>query len=71
MSGFDPRWIRGKTVANVEMRAFDDGRGGRAHAPVVFFTDGSMIWFTTEETDVGSYGTSISYRPKRRRSSCG
>lgn len=62
---FNPRWILGKTVARVEMNPFQKSlhgeRHGVAHDPRIIFTDGSSIAFSTEETEVGSYGTSISY----------
>ncbi len=67
MSGFNPRWIIGKTVASVDMRPGPDGRGGTYHTPTIYFTDGSLVWFTTQETEVGEYGTQITYyRPKRK-----
>lgn len=69
MSGFNPRWIIGKTVARVEMRPFDagnQGRGETAHDPHIYFTDGSQIWFLTEETETGEYGTEIIYRKAER-----
>lgn len=60
---FNPRWIIGKTIEAVNMRPFarGDERGGVAHDPEIVFTDGSSIMFTTEETEVGEYGTAISY----------
>lgn len=69
-NGFNPKWIVGKTIAKVDMRPFEAGeptRMGMAHDPIIIFTDGSHIWFTTEETEVGEYGTSISYAPGKRR----
>lgn len=65
MTGFNPRWIVGKTVASAENRPFpagDNGRGGVAHNPIIRFTDGSSITFCTEETEVGEYGVEIVYR---------
>lgn len=62
----NPRWLVGKVIAKVEMNPFDDGRGLIAHNPVITFTDGSAIAFTTEETEIGEYGTAISYRRKNR-----
>lgn len=61
MAGFNPRWIRGKTVESVDMRVFDDGRGCVAHNPMIRFTDGSFIFFVTEETESGEYGTDVVY----------
>lgn len=64
----NPKWLRGKTIATVEMRAFDDGKGdrGKAHAPVIRFTDGTCITFYTQETETGEYGTGITYHKKTR-----
>lgn len=66
MPNLNPRWIIGKTVALVALNPFDDGKGGTAHDPRIIFTDGSSIAFTTEETEVGEYGTSIVYRRPRK-----
>lgn len=63
----NPRWVVGKTVASLDMQPCPDGRGGTYHTPVITFTDGSSIKFSTEETEVGVYGTDISYRPPPRR----
>jgi hypothetical protein len=66
----NPKWLIGKTIAKVEMRPFnsrDNGEKGTAHDPHITFTDGSRIWFTTQETEVGEYGTCISYEPGKRR----
>lgn len=68
MSGFNPKWIVGKTVASVGMRKFDMSRefkGAKANNPVITFTDGSAITFTTQETGTGEYGTDISYHKSR------
>lgn len=64
MSGFNPKWIVGKTIARVDMRMFDMSRefhGAKAHDPLITFTDGSSITFVTQETGTGEYGTDISY----------
>jgi hypothetical protein len=68
---FNPQWIVGKTIASVEMNPFprglhEESRRGIAHNPVIWFTDGSRIEFSTEETEVGEYGTAISYAKARR-----
>lgn len=68
MSGFNPKWIVGKTVERVEARPFyagGEGRGRVAHDPHIFFADGSSIRFVTEETETGEYGTEIVYRSSR------
>lgn len=63
----NPNWLVGKTIAAVELNAEPDRRGGKAHRPVIRFTDGSSISFTTQETDGGWYGTSINYRRKPKK----
>ncbi len=56
---FNPKWIIGKTVERVEMnpfesREFPERIGSMvAHDPCIYFTDGSSIAFSTEETEVG------------------
>jgi hypothetical protein len=54
-------WLVGKTVASVDLRHFDNGRGGKATDPVIRFTDGSYIFFSTIETEHSDYGTEIVY----------
>lgn len=63
---FQARWIVGKTVAKVEMNPTDDGRGHKAHNPVITFTDGSKITFVTQETERGEYGTAVVYHNAAR-----
>jgi hypothetical protein len=71
---FNPNWIVGKTIERVTMNPFmwqePWGEKITAHAPVIHFTDGSSIFFSTEETGAGEYGTEITYvkSEKRRRS---
>lgn len=73
MSGFNPKWIVGKTVASVDMRPFDmslEFKGAKATDPAITFTDGSYITFTTQETGTGEYGTHINYhKPSRAKAS--
>lgn len=69
MGGFNPKWIIGKTVSNVDMRPFDMSRefkGVKAHDPLITFVDGSYITFVTKETGTGEYGTQIAYHPAVR-----
>ncbi len=61
MSGFNPKWIVGKTVARVDMNPFSDGKGSTTFRPYIMFTDGSRVWFSTDETEVGEYGISVGY----------
>ena len=65
---FNPNWLKGKTVLKVEMNPYDAGsaRHRVAHNPRIYFTDGSSIAFTTEETEGSDYGTDIVYSKPRR-----
>ncbi len=63
MRRFDPRWIVGKTITDVAMNHFDNGRKTRATSPRIIFEDGSSISFVTQETEIGEYGTQIVYTP--------
>jgi hypothetical protein len=38
-----------------------------AHRRVITFTDGTKIRFGAEETEIGEYGTSITYQPGKMR----
>lgn len=64
---FNPRWIVGKTVEQVDMNPFDDGKGGTAHDPRIWFTDGTGVAVSTEETEVGEYGTALIYLHKNKK----
>ncbi len=55
----------GRTIIAVQMRPFRDGRGGTAHAPLVTLDDGRKVWFVTEETEIGEYGTLICITDKK------
>lgn len=50
----------GRTIVAVDFGPFDDGRGGTVHAPRITLDNGRVVYFTTEETEVGEYGTLIS-----------
>lgn len=69
---FNPRWIVGKTVASVDMQRSTSGvteDDRKICNPIITFTDGSSIRFSTQEAE-GGYGTDIVYRPnhlKRRK----
>jgi hypothetical protein len=62
MSGFNPKWIKGKVVARVEMNteSLHAGRKGVKHNPEIHFTDGSRICFNVVE-DEDNYGIDIRY----------
>jgi len=53
--------IEGLTIERIEMRAFDDGRGGKAPDPRIVFTDGSTLTFSVVETE-SVYGVRPLYR---------
>lgn len=62
---FNPKWLEGKTVDYVDLNRFPTGRARKiAHSPRIWFTDGSSIYFQTEETESGEYGTQIFYTRK-------
>jgi len=58
---FNPKWVIGRTITQLEMNPFDDLRGGTAHNPVFVLDNGARLRFLTEETDTGDYGTEIVY----------
>ena len=63
---FNPKWIVGKRVASVEMNPLRGGQSGGSvsHNPVIYFADGSQIWFTVQEGSDkfgNAYGVGISY----------
>lgn len=62
----NPKWLVGKTIASVDMRPFEKSdqasKNDVAHNPIIRFTDGSAIYFVTEETGGSEYGTAICYR---------
>jgi hypothetical protein len=64
MSGFNRKWVIGKTIAAVEMNAFDDGKRGKAFDPLFIFTDGSSMRVVTQETETGEYGVEPVYYPR-------
>lgn len=49
----------GRTITDVKMNPFADGRGGTAHDPRITLDDGRVLMFVTEETDVGEYGVAL------------
>jgi hypothetical protein len=57
------RDLVGRRITAVEFRQFPDGRGGRASKPVLTLDNGRRVFFITEETDVGEYGTRICIAP--------
>ena len=66
MANLNPRWLIGRKIVKVEMQPFqarpNEGRlSPVAHDPVIWLDNGAHLTFTTEETECGVYGTSISY----------
>lgn len=58
------RDLVGRTIKAVDWRPFKsyDPRG-TAHNPILTLDNGRRVWFTTEETESGEYGTSICISP--------
>lgn len=57
------RDLVGRRIIAVEFRQFADGRGGRTSKPMLTLDNGRRVFFLTEETDVGEYGTRICMTP--------
>ena len=51
--------LAGKTIARVSVDRFEDGRGGIATDPIIVLDDGSILYFTVSETEVGEYGITL------------
>jgi hypothetical protein len=49
----------GRKIVSVDMRPFDDGKGGVAHNPLLILDNGRRLFFVAEETEVGEYGVQI------------
>jgi hypothetical protein len=48
--------LKGRKVARIVPRPFNDGRGGKAYDPEIYFDNGDCLRFMVLETDVGEYG---------------
>lgn len=59
----------GRKILLVDLRAFDDGRGGRAFAPEITLDDGSTLSFVVQETETGEYGIEMQRGRVRKRPS--
>jgi len=70
MSGFQERWIVGKTVAAVRRKRFYNERiaGKSTDLQWIEFTDGSLLGFSGELTEDNTY-VDANYIPAKRRSS--
>lgn len=49
----------GRRIVDVKWNYFDDGRGGKASAPALYLDNGQMLFFSTQETEHGEYGTAL------------
>lgn len=65
MTAFNPRHLRRKMIARVELHRFDGGRGVVTD-PVIHFTDGSSISFYAQETDGFDCGIGIIFHKADR-----
>lgn len=66
------RLITGRTIYQISLRHFDNGRGGFATDPTITLDDNTWLEFTVEETETGEYGIAVYHyssdekRPPRR-----
>lgn len=68
MARFSRRWVIGRRIVDVQMRPFNDGKGGVAHDPVFVLDNGARVRFLTQETEVGEYGVEPLYdKPHKAR----
>lgn len=59
------RLLEGRRIKTFALQSFPDGRGGKAHNPVIILDNGARLMFTVTETETGEYGVSPCYYPKR------
>ncbi len=56
------RRVRGKTISKIVLRPFRTDNAGCkrecaiTYRPQIFFTDGSHMYFSVDETETGDYG---------------
>ena len=55
-SGIIGSQLVGRRIVAVDLRPFNDGRGGTTTAPLLKLDDGTSIWFSVHETETDSYG---------------
>lgn len=53
----------GRTIVAVDFGPFDNMRGGTAYAPRITLDNGRQLYFVSQETDTGDYGTKICITP--------
>jgi hypothetical protein len=59
--------LEGRTIARVDLRPFDNGRGGRAYDPVITLTSGEQVFFIVQETESLEYGVTVAVSGVTRR----
>lgn len=65
---FNPRWIIGRKIVEVDMHPFATGLHqpmGTTYAPVFTLDNGARIKFSVDETEVGEYGVRPVYCKRR------
>lgn len=50
--------LKGKRILGVDLRPFQDGRGGVAFDPIIYLDGGICLTFTVKETET-DYGVAI------------
>lgn len=65
------RQLVGRTIVAFDARPFDSGKKSVAHRPHITLDDGGVLYFVTEETEGGDYGTFIGKTPRKKRSARG
>jgi hypothetical protein len=55
--------LTGRTIVEVELQPFKDGKGGTAHNPILTLDNGAEISFIAQPTENGRLGVGICYRP--------
>ena len=64
---WDRQKIVGQRIVEVNLRPFDDGRGGVATDPEIILENGVRLHFTVQETEVGDYGILLGLAVQPRR----
>ena len=55
----------GRKIIDVKLNRFSNGQGGFANDPQLFLDDGTVIAFSTQETESGDYGTALVIVPPK------
>ena len=51
--------LRGRTITDIRVERFRDGRGGWAESPILLLDTGARIYFSVQETETPEYGIKI------------